>query len=127
MTQIAIRYVNPAKPGKKYGSVKDSAGNTFWVPKDMVAAFQANTTVDVPTNEQTWGDNVVQVVTARPTAAQQAAASEQAATHDAHKDAQIFICAVVGRAMGSGKFETQDVPLLAKAALAAWNEIKGQL
>lgn len=43
------------------------------------------------------------------------------------KDAAMFVMGVVGRAMGSGKFDTQDIPLLARAAAQAWNEVKGQL
>jgi hypothetical protein len=107
----------------------------------------------VPIKQETWGKGsdakVVHIVGGRPGAAGStgpaaplaapptppaAAPSAAPAGHNSArmsnvdgKDAMIFVTGVVGRAMGSGKFETQDVPLLAKAALAAWNEIKGGL
>ncbi len=128
MTQIAIKYVNPAKEGKKYGSIKDAAGNTYWVPKEMIAGFTAGSTVDVPLSQQTWGSNVVQVVSGHANPAPVASPNPGGATTiDERKEATIFVTGIVGRAIGSGKFDTQDIPLLAKAALAAWNEVKSSL
>lgn len=37
------------------------------------------------------------------------------------KSLEMFVMGVVGRAMGSGKFDTQDIPLLTAAAVEAWN------
>jgi hypothetical protein len=94
----------------------------------MVSKFSPNTTVEVPLIQQTWGDNQVQVVAGHGSPAAVASPNPGGAqTVDERKEAQIFICAIVGRAMGSGKFETQDVSLLTKAALAAWNDVKDKL
>ena len=38
------------------------------------------------------------------------------------KSEEMFVMGVVGRAMGSAKFEITDIPLLAKAATQAWRE-----
>lgn len=151
MTVISIKYVNPAKPGKKFGSLKSVEGDTYWVPAGMVSDFTAGTTVDIPTETQKWGANMVNVVSgaasgapqqeqsgwgraappkfAAPPPRPQAAAPAPAAvpTPIGAKDALIFVTGVVGRAMGSGQFKSGDISDLTHEALKAWFLLKEQL
>lgn len=59
-------------------------------------------------------------------APQQPAPPRPASNGDS-KSGEMFVMGVVGRAMGSGKFETQDIKLLALAAAEAWGEVRGKL
>ena len=137
MTQINIKYVNPAKPDKKYGSIKSVEGETYWVPASMVSQFQPQTTVDVPTQSAKWGANVVQVVaghaqaSAPSTAAwskpQAPAVSAAASGNMDRKDALIFVTGVVGRAMGSGQYKVSEISDLTHEATKAWFSLKDQL
>ena len=40
VAEITVQYVNFAKPGKKFGSVKSSEGNYYWGPDNLLHAFQ---------------------------------------------------------------------------------------
>ena len=40
VAEITVQYVNFAKPGKKFGSVKSSEGNYYWGPDKLLHAFQ---------------------------------------------------------------------------------------
>jgi hypothetical protein len=77
MTTLNIQYVNEAKPDKKYGTIKTRDGESYALPAGMAGVFQPNTTVEVSTQDQKWGDKVVHVIMSRPAngnAAQAAAA-----------------------------------------------------
>lgn len=145
MTVISIKYVNPAKEGKKFGSLKSVEGETYWVPAGMVSGFTAGTTVDVPTEVQKWGANMVNVVSGAARASTEQAPWQKPAPAAAprpqapvpapvatntpinNKDALIFITGVVGRAMGSGQFKSGDISDLTHEALKAWFMLKDQI
>jgi hypothetical protein len=157
MTTIVADKVWPAKEGKKFGSIVDPSGARFMLPVGMQDAFQRGQTYEVPTSQKKWGQDVVTLIEGRPGSAGSGAVAQQAAPpHPQYapqpntglqsatpprpapapsysgngtqtKDAAMFVMGVVGRAMGSGRFDTQDIPLLAKAAATAWNEVKGTL
>ena len=145
MTVVNIKYVNPAKPGKKFGSLKSVEGETYWVPAGMVSDFTAGTTVDIPTESQKWGANIVNVVSGAARASTEQAPwqkpaapvpprpaappSAPAATPPpvGSKDALIFVTGVVGRAMGSGQYKAGDIQDLTHEALKAWFMLKDQI
>lgn len=141
MTVINIKYVNPAKEGKKFGSLKSVEGETYWVPAGMVSGFRAGTSVDVPVEVQKWGANMVNVVSgAARTSTEQApwqkpqpqqpAQNAQPPATSGHSDntaGMIFVTGVVGRAMGSGQFASGDISHLTHEALKAWFLLKEQL
>ena len=131
MTTLTVKFANPAQEGKKFGSIVDTAGNRFPCPAAIVSQFQKGQTYEVALKTETWGGNQVQVIGGAPSNGNAVPASSNrppATTGNGQtKDAAMFVMGVVGRAMGSGKFDTQDIPLLAKAAAAAWNEVKGSL
>jgi hypothetical protein len=129
MTTLNIQYVNEAKPDKKYGTIKTRDGESYALPAGMAGVFQPNTTVEVPTQDQKWGDKVVHVIMGRPANSNAAPAAAAPAPPIAPaasarmadpKDTLIFVTGVVGRAMGSGSFGVTDIDLLTKAALAAY-------
>lgn len=133
MTVLNIQYVNEAKPDKKYGTIKTRDGESYALPAGMSGVFQPNTTVEVPTQDQKWGDKVVHVIMGRPANAntppavpaqqpspQPAPTGHGTARQTDPKDMLIFVTGVVGRAMGSGNFGVTDIDLLTKAALSAY-------
>lgn len=146
MTVIAIKYADDAKPGKKYGSIKTADGTKYLVPAGLNGVFKAGTTVDVPTKGEAWTE--IPIVAGRPGAAGSTGPATPppipgdglnmpppldapAAPHaNGGNDtgAQIFVTGVMQRMMGSGKYETQDIPLIAQALVSAWNmHIKDKL
>lgn len=152
MTQINVKYVNPANDGKKFGSIKDVNGVSYMVPKDMVHLFRTGMQ-DVQLENQTWGTSTMQVVTqppGRPTAdsvalqmqgnqitaqprvvggtmipsAYQAGnAVPRPVTGGNSQDRMIFCTGIVGRAMGSGQFQPAHVRELLQSAADAYDEI----
>lgn len=58
MTQITAKYVNPAKEGKRYGTIKTPEGQTYMLPVGMTDAFTQGQTYDVPVKQETWGAGV---------------------------------------------------------------------
>lgn len=133
MTVIVAMYVNNAKPDKKFGSIVDPDGNKFMLPVGMQDAFRAGQTYDVPTSNKKWGQDAVVVIEGRPGAAgstgpatpapnanQQTAPSPPRTNGALGKEGEMFVMGVVGRAMGSGKFDVTDIDLLTKAAVQAW-------
>ena len=137
MAQINIKWVNAAKEGKKFGSLVDVDGTKYMCPAGIVSQFRPGTTVDVPTQQAKWGVDIVNVIaghaqaSAPSTAAwskPQAPAVAAAATGSMdRKDALIFITGLVGRAMGSGKFNVTDIQDLTHEATKAWFSLKDQL
>ena len=137
MTALSIKYVNPAKDGKKYGTIKTTDGASYALPAGMADAFQPGTTVEVPTEQQKWGDNVVHVIKGRP-AGSMAQAPGAANLPDAHpntfrpapasnggthKDVQIACVALMKSFIESGKFGVTDLDLLEAACLTAARSI----
>jgi hypothetical protein len=51
---ITVQYVNPPKPGKKMGSIKDTTGRYINVWPDKLAQFQPNGTYNVLIEEGSW-------------------------------------------------------------------------
>ena len=146
MTVINIKYVNPAKDEKKYGSIVGTDSTRYMVPAGIVHQFQTGSTVDVPTKTEKWGESIVTIVAGHasfspsapplgPRPAPYAPAPAPAAPANVvppsgagmDKDALIFVTGLVGRSMGSGKFTSGDMSVLTHDALTAWFLLKDQL
>lgn len=148
MAQISIKYVNAAKPDKKYGSLVDVSGAKYMCPASLVGQFKSGTTVEVPTQSAKWGTDVVEVIMGGPQAtaapstsawskpqppavspppSPPAAFSAPATGAMDRKDALIFVTGTVGRAMGSGQFKAGDLMALTNESLKAWFMLKDQL
>jgi len=137
MTVIVAKYVNPAKPDKKFGSIVDASGAKFMLPVGMQDAFAAGQTYDVPTSQKKWGDSVVTVIEGRPGAAGSTnpatppaapAPAPQAAPRPAYngngngngsvsKDVQIATIALMKSFIESGSFGLTDLPALEAACI----------
>ena len=140
---MKIKYVNqPKKPEGKFGNIKMETGETFFVTVGNLNRYSVGMEIEPPSKSEKWGDNVVQVIPAHynpsananqsaapvptpappplnPSYAQPAPSAPR--TNGARgKEGEMFVMGVVGRAMGSGKFEVTDIDLLTKAAIAAW-------
>ena len=151
MTVINIKYVNPAKDEKKYGSIVGTDQTRYMVPAGMVHQFQTGSTVDVPTKTERWGESIVTIVAGHangspspPPPAPRPAPYAPAPAPSLgsglapvnavppigtamDKDALIFVTGLVGRSMGSGKFASGDMSDLTHEALKAWFMLKDQL
>ena len=139
---MKIKYVNsPKKPDGKFGNIKMETGETFFVTVGNLNRFAVGMEIEPPSKSEKWGDNVVQIIPAHydpransNTPQQQAQAAppplnpsystpapSAPRTNGAlGKEGEMFVMGVVGRAMGSGKFDVTDIDLLTKAAVAAW-------
>lgn len=130
--QIIPQYINPPQnPQWANGSVKDTNGARWSVAKNFLHLFQQGMPAQI-VYEQRQGQkgpyNVVTSVNGQPVGggpqqAGQAALPIQrppAVTPTDTKSEEMFVMGVVGRAMGSGKYEINDIHLLAKAATQAW-------
>lgn len=147
MTQITVQTIYPIAEGAKSGSLKGADGNIYKFLPWQAKFVREGETIEVPISESEFNGKVYKWFAKtwppkdQQNAARQAAPQPQpAAPSPGHnnppapsyspngtKDAAMFVMGVVGRAMGSGKFDTQDVKLLALAAAEAWNEVKGKL
>ncbi len=81
----------------------------------------------VPSGQPRAGETAEAGTWSRPSAPAPAPPRPQANGNGDTKSGEMFVMGVVGRAMGSGKFETQDIKLLALAAADAWHEVKAKL
>lgn len=131
---MRVKYVNnPKKPEGKFGNIKMESGETFFVTVGNLNRYRVGMEIEPPSKSEKWGDSVVQVIPANydpsgsaapttpPHQPANAAQPPMPRTNGAlGKEGEMFVMGVVGRAMGSGKFDVTDVDLLTKAAVAAW-------
>jgi hypothetical protein len=140
--QVEVQYVNPRKD-RRPPSIKTSDGNYFNIPdaalgvfaqgmsgvigfdinakgykqathwngQPLPQGFTPQPVMQPAQNFQQAGANVYQQDTNRPSQADNKADT---------KSEDMFVMGVVGRAMGSGQFIVNDVELLTKAAVRAW-------
>ena len=146
MTQITAKYVNPAKEGKRYGTIKTPEGQTYMLPVGMTDAFQQGGTYEVPVKQETWGKGdeakVVFIINGRPagSVAQMPAAAAlppavpQAATPQAqaprstggcNKDVLITATALMKSFIEAGQFGLTDLPALEAVCIPAAKRIVG--
>jgi hypothetical protein len=137
MTLLTVKWANPAKDQKKFGSVVDMQGTRYMVKAHLVNQFQQGQTYDVPTKTEKWGENVVQIIEAfaspapvavavpapAPAPAPSAAPPPVAvpatykAVPDVHKDRWIAFTGLVGRWVGSGNVVPSDLPTICDAVI----------
>jgi hypothetical protein len=134
---MKVKYVNqPKKPDGKFGNIKMESGETFFVNVGRLNLYRTGMEIEPPSKSEKWGDNVVQVIPANydPTGGsapntppplngsynQTPAPPPQRTNGTLGKEGEMFVMGVVGRAMGSGKFDITDVDVLTKAAVQAW-------
>lgn len=68
--QIAIQQVTFPQPGRKFGKLQLSDGQTLWVPPELLGHFRGGMVAEVGTKQQTWGQGAdarhVTIVTTGP-------------------------------------------------------------
>jgi len=142
MTQITVEKLFPPQDGAKSGGIRGTDGRVYRVKTASFDRYQVGQTFNVAVKETEFNGKsyfwLPDEFNPGPLSSNSSAPSQApaplghnrppvASGNVQTKDAAMFVMGVVGRAMGSGKFDTQDIPLLAKAAIAAWNEVKGSL
>ena len=134
--QITPQYVNPPKnPQGKWGNVKDSQGNVYWVPVSYLQSFQIGQPVNIThqMSPRPWGNlgHVQQIthinglaVTGQqgPVQGGDRPAVSPQGVPQSDKEEGMFIMGVVGRAMGSGQFGMDDILGLTQRAALAWKK-----
>lgn len=109
---VTPQYVNePKKPGGKYGNIKTAEGAVYFVPVAQLGMFQPGTPANINVENQTWGQNSVQVVTGM---AGQAAPAQQMQQAQAPVHA-----ANVTQPVGMSKDETITRLAIAKSCIEA--------
>ena len=53
--QIAIQQVTFPQPGRKFGKLQLTDGQTIWVPPELLGQFRGGMVAEVGTKQQTWG------------------------------------------------------------------------
>lgn len=118
--QVTVKYVNPAKEGKKYGSIKGSDDQTYWVKADMVAQFSKGQAYELEVGQEKWGDNQVNVVKALPGASQGSVAPANGGHSNSDRWYMPFVSNTVAHAIAAGKIaEPDDIKMWAAAAKEA--------
>ena len=141
MTQAAtiqVQYVNqPREAHWKSGSIKDSNGQYWNVPKEQLGMFQQGETCEILWEQTGKYPSIVgkggQLFPKQPTQPQPGSAvprnvnwpgpqNRPPLTYEKKQDTpeEIFITGVVGRAMGSGSFVIEQIPQLTRMAAYAW-------
>jgi hypothetical protein len=139
---VTIAYLDPpTREGAKNWKLKDKAGVSYSTPALMAQNLRVGQTVVIDYKEKEYQGktfNMVEYVgpangpvpqaqAARETQQQWAPATGiQLAPRPSNgppsQDKHIFVTGTVGRAMGSGKFDPQDIRVLTEFACAAWDE-----
>ena len=137
---ITVQYVNAPRPGQFSGSIKDAQGNYWGIPGHATHLFQPGQTYEVmywqkqtqsgkvfnniaSVNGQELSDKAQQQPTPQPQPQPRPQPTpSQPQKEDPEKVRNMFIMGVVGRAMGSGKYDATDIKALTLAAAHAWSE-----
>ena len=124
-TTITAQYVNDPKPGYKNASIKDMEGVYYYFDQSKITPPQKGSTFEVTWEAGTKNPNMRFISRIGGSGAQPAKRSHveaaknfvaSATASNRTNDRFIFITGIVGRAMGSGKFDVADISTLAREA-----------
>ena len=128
-TTVEVAFVNqPKNPGWS-GSIKTSDGQYYSVKESDLGLFQKGQKYTIGYDEVTKGGKTYRNFNGAllgPTTETKTAPATNGANHYSQTDTRergMFIMGVVGRAMGSGKFEASDIEVLTKIAAASYDEV----
>jgi len=146
---VDISFINPAKPGKRMGSIKTRDNVLFWVYSDKLAQFRTGPcTIEYSDDAGTDGKpfmkalGVVGAQSPQPSPSQTSSPPApkswpQGDTQRPHtngngatgkdRDRHIFVCGVVNNAVRAGKVDPKspsDIATVAKAAGDAFDVLE---
>ncbi len=138
-TTVKVKFVNPAKDGKRNANIKTADGFMYFVPEEHLAYFQEGETYRIGYNESGTGDRTFKWIcevdghsmeedkplpakaqTPRPASNGQM----RAPSHD-DKGRDIFLCGVVQQAASSGQFNTEGLVQLYWTMAETWDKDHG--
>lgn len=112
--QVKVKYVNPPKPGKVNGSIKDITDDMYGVPPNLLATFQQGATYNIEFSERVFNGARYKTVTRADLIAAPEPTVENGGKY-APKDQQtaerIFVCGALNAAIQGGHVELSDVTL----------------
>jgi hypothetical protein len=136
--QIEVAFVNRPNKNPKFGSIKGTDGIYYSVGADVLDRYRQGQTFDAPVSSReyqgktyysipdSFDPNTVGAIIPQPNG-HAPAPSRPASTpsngngsNQYRNPREMFLCEVVGRAMGSGKFSAQDIGELTAEADKAW-------
>jgi hypothetical protein len=120
--QVTVKFVNPAKEGKKFSNIKGQDDVAYFFKKGAFE-FNKGSSYDLDLKDEKWGDSHVKVIQGVKTAA--APAAPNGGEHTGLTEAELrFVSNIVGSAIEAGKCsEPDEVSLWAKAARATLKEL----
>jgi hypothetical protein len=105
---FTVKFVNPAKPGKKNGTIKAEDESFFLVPKEMLDSFRPGVTYDLEYETHDYQGQTFKTVRKFTEKAAAAAASGGGATRSATNPTdseQIFVTALMKEMIAAGKID----------------------
>ena len=116
---IIPKYIDPPQGQGKSWKVKDANGDVWYVPAQMAKTMSQGQVAVVEYTENTYNNKTYNIVKAFYEPPKQANKAASAGGGTATEE-NMFLMGVVGRAMGSGKFDMWDIPLLLYMARVSW-------
>lgn len=123
---ITVKKLTPPRGPGKSGGAQDSSGSWWDVwPGKVVLAEGVTYDIEYSTREYNGKNyHTIQKASSKVTPAVVQSNGHAPAPPRAANDSRlIFITGIVGRAMGSGSFTSQDIKLLTLAAAEAWEAL----
>lgn len=125
---ITVKYVNQPKPGKKMGSIKDTAGNIYGVYPEKLALFQQNGTFEI---EYKQNGDFKQVVGVKPAGGLSPAPQSNGGGNyrpTSPVDAErMYVCSLVNAGIQAGRIDFTEgaIEAATNAARNAWRNTFG--
>lgn len=105
--EFTIQYFDPAKPGKKYGSIKTAEGQKYLVKAAMSRSFSKNEVCKVSYHTEQWSDQEVMIIDNKVAGA--AVPHPQVRASVNPKDSkQIFVTALLKEYIGLGSMNNVE-------------------
>lgn len=136
---ITPKYVNQPKPGGKLGNINDVNGEKWFCDPGLLSSFRAGTPATVEWSVMKFNDGkeskkITGVVHGAVSAqgivtaisSTQGRVNGPLPSGNNNTGREIFITGIVGRSMGSGKFSADDMDILTRRAMAAWEIVAGR-